>query len=111
MKFSIESDKQVTNTCVIGIADSLCPPFVGDQTFKTLQKNVDQMVTASEEKIKTMMTLLFNHYGLMIEGAGVTTLAGLMENWTSDFEGNRVVAVVSGSNSDFETYTKFIQLN
>jgi threonine dehydratase len=100
---SIKSGVKTPNERVVKIADSLCPPYVGDYTFTLCQKYLDEMVLVSEEEIALAMRLLFQEFKFLIEGAGAASLAAAIQLKTR-FSGKRVGIIVCGSNIDPTTF-------
>ena len=80
-----------TNTVADGLKTSL-----GTLTFAIIQKNVNEIITASEESIIAAMDIL-HKAGIMAEPSSAVPLAVIMEN-KSKFVGKRVGIIISGGN-------------
>ena len=83
-------------------SDSLAQGLMGGVeadsiTLDIIQKHVDRIILVKENSILQAMRVLYENEELMIEGAGATSTAALLEN-ASEFEGKRVVVVLSGGN-------------
>jgi threonine dehydratase len=83
-------------------SDSLAQGLMGGVeadsiTLDIIQKHVDRIILVKENSILQAMRVLYENEELMIEGAGATSSAALLEN-ASEFEGKRVVVVLSGGN-------------
>ena len=83
-------------------SDSLAQGLMGGVeadsiTLDIIQKHVDRIILVKENSILQAMRVLYKNEELMIEGAGATSTAALLEN-ASEFEGKRVVVVLSGGN-------------
>jgi len=66
-------------------------------TFNLVQKFVDRLLLVEENGIRKAIHLLAEKEGQIVEGAGATPIALIMEK-KHIFEGKRVVAIVSGGN-------------
>lgn len=83
----------------VTIADGLLTSL-SELTFNIIRKNVDQIMTASEESIKECMLLVWERMKIIIEPSSATALAIIKENKTY-FRGKRAGIIVSGGNVDF----------
>ena len=81
------------------IADGLRTESLGSITFPTIQKNVDDMVTASDRDIVETMYYLWTRLKIIVEPSGATALAPLFKR-RLQLEGKRVGVVLSGGNVD-----------
>ena len=82
------------NTIAEGLLGGLEP---GAITFELIQNYVDEIVLVDEESVKKAIQLLWELEGQIVEGAGATVVAYLLEN-TLQFKNRNVVAVISGGN-------------
>jgi threonine dehydratase len=80
------------------IADGLLTSL-GELTFRVIQKNVDDIVTVSEESIIAAMRLLWERMKIVVEPSGAVPLAGVLEQ-KIDVSGERVGLILSGGNVD-----------
>ncbi len=83
-------------------SDSLAQGLMGGVesdsiTLSIIQEHVDRIILVKESSILQAMRVLYENEELMIEGAGATSTAALLEN-ASEFVGKRVVVVLSGGN-------------
>jgi threonine dehydratase len=78
------------------IADGLLTSL-SELTFTIIRKNVDQLMTASEEAIKECMLLVWERMKIIIEPSSATALAIILEN-KDYFRGKRTGIIVSGGN-------------
>jgi threonine dehydratase len=83
-------------------SDSLAQGLMGGVesdsiTLDIIQDHVDRVLLVKESSILQAMRLLYEEEGLKIEGAGAASTAALLEN-SKEFEGKRVVLVLSGGN-------------
>lgn len=80
------------NTIADGLKTSL-----GTLTFSIIQKNVDDIITASEESIIAAMDILNKGAGILAEPSSAVPLAVMMEN-KSKFKCKRIGIIISGGN-------------
>ncbi len=71
----------------------------GSITFPLCRSLLDGIITVSEPGIRQAMSLLFEHHGQMVEGAGALALGAVLSE-TPRFRGRSAVLVVSGGNVD-----------
>ena len=69
----------------------------GSITFGIVQAYVNSFLLVKEKNIKKAVNLLWKNEKQVVEGAGATAIAAIMEN-DDMFRGKTVVAVVSGGN-------------
>jgi threonine dehydratase len=89
------------------IADGIAVGRVGEKTFETMLRNVDDMILVDEGPIAMAILLFLERKKLVVEGAGAVPLAALMEN-RERFRGKRIVLVISGGNIDFSLIDRII---
>jgi threonine dehydratase len=70
-----------------------------DYTFSILERELDDIVTLTEEELAEGVRLALRATHNLAEGAGAAALAAAMK-LRSGLEGKRVVAVMSGGNLD-----------
>jgi threonine dehydratase len=71
----------------------------GSITFEIIRNNVDRLVLVKERSIEEAIRLLWREEGQMVEGAGATAIAPIVET-PQLFEGRTTVAVITGGNID-----------
>ena len=81
------------------VADGLLTSL-SERTFTIITRNVDDIMTVSEESIIESMLLVWERMKIIIEPSSATVLAVISEN-RSIFEGKRVGLILSGGNLDF----------
>lgn len=82
-------------TVADGLLTSLC-----ELTFSIIRKNVDQILTATEESIIECMLLVWERMKIIIEPSSATVLAVIKEN-PDMFRGRKTGLIISGGNVDF----------
>jgi len=90
------------------IADGIAVRQVGSLTFPLVRRYVDEIVTVSEEEIANAILLLLEIEKTVVEGAGATTLAALL-NRDLRLKGKRVVLILSGGNIDVNVISQIIE--
>ncbi len=80
------------------IADGLLTSL-SELTFSIIRKNVDEIVTVSEESIIHSMKLVWERMKIIIEPSSATVLAVIGEN-PELFRGKKVGLIISGGNVD-----------
>ena len=83
----------------ITVADGLLTSL-SELTFSIIRKNVDQILTASEESIIECMLLVWERMKIIIEPSSATVLAVIREN-KEMFRGSKTGLIISGGNVDF----------
>lgn len=81
------------------IADGLLTSL-SELTFSVIKKNVDEILTATEESIIQSMWLVWERMKIIIEPSSATVLAIVKEN-PGMFRGKKVGLIISGGNVDF----------
>ncbi len=80
------------------IADGLLTSL-SELTFSIIRKNVDRMVTVSEESIISCMLLIWERMKIVVEPSSATVLAVVKEN-PGMFSGRKIGLILSGGNAD-----------
>lgn len=81
------------------VADGLLTSL-SDLTFTIIKKNVDQILTATEESIVECMLLVWERMKIIIEPSSAIVLAVIKEN-PGMFKGKKAGLIISGGNVDF----------
>jgi threonine dehydratase len=91
------------------LADSLLGGigFENRYTLQLVNKYVDEHILVSEEQIKDGMYYVFDKHRLIIEGAAAVGI-GVLIHQTVAVNGKKVVALLSGSSIDSDTYVRII---
>ena len=80
------------------MADGIAVARPGDVPFAAVMEHVDDVVTVSEDSISRALVLLLERAKLVVEPAGATAVAAVMDD--PQAFGTPVVAVLSGGNVD-----------
>lgn len=107
MKKALEEGKVTTLDTCKTIADGIAVARAGDKTFEIIKKYVDKIITVSEAEIAQAILFLLEKSKVVAEGAGATSLAGLMSKQV-DIKNKKVCCVVSGGNIDINNIEKIV---
>ena len=89
------------------IADGIAVAKVGNLTYEIVSKYVDDIISVSESEIVSAVLFLLEKSKVVAEGAGATSLAGILSN-KIDVKGKNVCAVISGGNIDVNNIEKLV---
>jgi len=90
------------------LADGIAVKRPGDLTFPIIQRDVDEMVGVDEACIAGAIMNLLEKANIIVEGAGATPLAALMDQKIS-FRAERYILIISGGNIEVNTIDRIIQ--
>ena len=93
------------HTLAEGLLGGLDPEAI---TLELVQKNVDELVLVKERSIEEAIRLLWKKEGQMVEGAGATVIAHILEE-KQKFAKKKVVAVVSGGNIEDSLFQEILR--
>lgn len=91
------------------IADSLGAPFALPYSFEICRRNLDDVVTVSDDMLRAAMTLLHTRMRVAVEPACAASTAALFGPLRERLAGKRVVLVMCGSNIDWDTWRRHVQ--
>jgi len=90
------------------IADGIAVRRIGDETFRMMERYVDELVTVDEEEIASAVLLLLEREKTVAEAASATAVAAVVGGRIPGLEGKNVVMVVSGGNIDVNLLSRII---
>jgi len=90
------------------IADGIAVRRVGTLTYELVRRYVDEVVLVDEPEIANAILLLLEIEKTVVEGAGATTLAALLNKKVA-LAGKRVALVLSGGNIDVNIVSRVIE--
>lgn len=103
-------NKEYTSTDTVStIADGIAVKMPGKKTTELINKYADDVVTVSDAEISAAILLLMERTKQVVEPAGATTLAAVLNNKV-DVKGKKVVCVLSGGNIDVSFIQRIIEL-
>ena len=108
MRAALEAGRRVTLPAAATIADGIAVRQVGERTLAIAARQVDEIVTVSEEELANAVLLLLEIEKTVVEGAGAAALAALI-NRPLGLAGARVVMVLSGGNIDVTMLSRIIE--
>mgnify|MGYP001777730600 FL=1 len=106
LKASLEAGKVVTVPHINTIADGTAVQTPGDKLFPYLQANVDQVLTVDDSELTLSFLDMAENHKMIVENSGLLTGAALKH---LDFQGKKVVSVLSGGNMDVLTMATVLQ--
>ena len=106
---SYNTKKTVITDSVSTIADGIAVKAPGEHTMEIINKYADAVVTVSDAEISEAILLLLERTKQVVEPAGATTLAAVLNNKV-DVKGKRAVCVLSGGNIDVSFIQRIIDL-
>lgn len=106
---SFKNKEYTTTDSVATIADGIAVKKPGDLTVELINKYADDVVTVTDAEISSAILLLLERTKQVVEPAGATTLAAVLNN-KIDVKGKKVVCVLSGGNIDVSFIHRIIEL-
>lgn len=106
MKASLEAGHVVTLPAASTIADGVAVKTPGDLVFPYIQKNVDQILTISDDELVDAFLDVMERHKMVVENAGLLSVAALRH---LEGKGLNVVSVLSGGNMDVITMASLVQ--
>jgi threonine dehydratase len=91
------------------IAEGIAVRRIGEQTFRQIERYVDELVTVSEEEIAAGVLVLLEREKTVAEAACATTVAAVLEGHIQDLQGKHVVMLLSGGNIDVGLMSRIIE--
>jgi len=85
-----------TNTIADGLRTTL-----SERTFSIIQKNVDGIVTVSDESIISAMRTIWERMNIIIEASCAVPVAAILEN-KIDISGKKIGIIITGGNVDLD---------
>ncbi len=106
---SFREKELVFTESVSTIADGIAVKAPGDITVNLINKYADDVVTVSDADISAAILLLMERTKQIVEPAGATPLAAVL-NGKIDADGKKVVCVMSGGNIDVSFVHRIIEI-
>lgn len=106
---SFKEKKAVSSESVSTIADGIAVKTPGTLTLELIEKYADDVVTVSDAEISAAILLLMERTKQIVEPAGATPLAAVL-NGKIDVNGKKVVCLMSGGNIDVSFVHKIIEI-
>ncbi|MCD8390371.1 MAG: threonine ammonia-lyase [Firmicutes bacterium] len=106
---SFKQKKKIATDTAKTIADGIQVKEPGDKTMEIINKYADDVVLVSDADISAAILLLLERTKQVVEPAGATTLAAVLNN-KIDVKGKKVVCLLSGGNIDVSFIHRIIEL-
>jgi threonine dehydratase len=90
------------------IADSLGAPYALPYSFDLCRRHLDELVYVDDAQLREAMRLLLRHAKLAVEPAGAASTAALLGPLRDRLAGQRVAAIVCGSNIDERSFLELL---
>lgn len=104
MHRSMDAGKPTSIDQVNTIADSLGAPYAMPYTFELCRENVDELVIVEDDDLRSAMRFLFRRMHIAVEPACAATTAALFGPLRGRLPGDRALAIMCGSNIDWQTF-------
>jgi len=102
----VQAESRVRGT----ICDGIAVKRPGELTAPLLARDLDRIVTVSDDEVAEAMVLLLERSKLVVEGAGAASVAAILAQKIELGEGDEVCAVLSGGNVDATRLVECIRL-
>lgn len=89
------------------IADGAQTTHLGNITFPLIQRNVDDILTASDDELVDTMRFYAERMKMVVEPTGCLSLAAA-RRMSSQFAGKRIGIIVSGGNIDLRRFAELV---
>ena len=106
LKASFAKGEVVTLPVINTIADGTAVKTPGEKIFPYLQKNLDDIVTVSDEELVVAFLDMVENHKMIVENSGLLSVAALRH---IDCRGKKAVSVLSGGNMDVITMSSVVQ--
>ncbi|MFW6287335.1 MAG: threonine ammonia-lyase [bacterium] len=108
MKNSINKGFLTSLEQINTIADGISIKTPGDITFNICKEYLDDIITVTDEEIAGAILMLMERTKMVVEGAGATVIAALLNKKLSKKD-KTIVPVLSGGNIDFNIISRIIE--
>lgn len=99
MHKSLEAGKIIKLEKIDKFVDGAAVKVVGQRNFQICSTRLEQVVLVPEGKVCSSILQLYNQDAIVVEPAGVLSVAAL-DQLREEIKGKRAVCVISGSNND-----------
>ncbi|XP_072929807.1 L-threonine ammonia-lyase-like [Epargyreus clarus] len=109
MMKALQAGRPMSVPVVPNLAQGLNASIVGANAFATLKGRLDRMLLVDETYIARATINMLERERLVADGAGVCSLAAVMQGLVPELRGKRAVCVISGGNIDSGRLARTIQ--
>ena len=106
LQVSFERGEVTSLPSVNTIADGTAVKRPGEKIFPYLRKDLDSIITVDDDELVVAFLDMVENHKMIVENSGLLTVAALKH---LDFEGKKVVSVLSGGNMDVITMSQVVQ--
>lgn len=110
ISLSYKNKEYTTTESSSTIADGIAVKIPGKKTVELINKYADDVVTVTDAEISAAILLLLERTKQVVEPAGATPLAAVLNNKIPDIKGKKVVCLLSGGNIDVSFISRIIEL-
>ena len=89
------------------LAEGIAVSEIGQVPLSFIKNFVDDVITVSDKSIERAIAMLAEHEKVVVEGAGATGLAALIQN-SQKFKGKKVVVILCGGNIDSKVLSSIL---
>ncbi len=108
---SIKSGKLTELSAADTFADGIAVRKPGKITFEIVKKYVDEIITVSEDEMKSAIFTLAKEAKIIAEGAGASPIAALLSKKVSKKNISNIVCVITGGNIDMNVFSSILNDN
>jgi threonine dehydratase len=106
---SVKAGKLVELPSIDTFADGIAVRKPGELNFEIVKHCVDNIVTVSDEEMKSAIVTLAREAKIIAEGAGAASVATLLFEKFPVRDGSNVVCVISGGNIDMDLFRAIME--
>ena len=106
---SVKANKIVELPSINTFADGIAVRKPGELNFKIVKHCVDNIVTVSDEEMKSAIVTLAKEAKIIAEGAGAASVAALLFDKFPIKDGSNVVCIISGGNIDMSLFRAILE--
>ena len=105
---SIEAGKIIELPSADTFADGIAVRKPGELNFEIVKKYVDDIVTVSEEEMKSAIFTLAKEAKIVVEGAGASSVTALLSKKVSTKNIYNIVCIITGGNIDITLFKSIL---
>jgi len=102
---SVKAGKLVELSSINTFADGIAVRKPGELNFKIVKRCVDEIVTVSDEEMKSAIAILAKEAKVIAEAAGAASVAALLFKKFPVKDRSNIVCIISGGNIDMSSFS------
>lgn len=106
---SIKAGKIVELSSADTFADGIAVRKPGEINFKIVKKYVDDIITVSEDEMKSAIFTLAKEAKIVVEGAGASPVAALLSKKVTIKDISNIVCIITGGNIDMTLFKSILK--